>query len=147
MTTIVTIKWNDAWSDVRAKMNANFLALNNWKNELDIAQEYTKTQNFNATTLVDWANISWDLESNQVSKVTLTWNRTLDNPTNMVDWATYILRVIQDAAWSRTLSYGTAFKFPWWTNPVLTTTANAIDFLTFISDWNSMFGVSQSGFS
>ena len=111
------------------------------------ANEYTKTQNFNATILTDWTNISWDLESNQVCKVTLAWNRTLDNPTNMVDWATYILRVIQDSTWSRTLAYWTAYKFPWGTAPILTVDINAVDFLTFISDWTSMFGVSQLNFS
>jgi hypothetical protein len=115
--------------------------------QLGAAQEYTKTQNFNATTLTDAANISWDLESNQVAKVTLTDNRTLDNPTNMVDGATYILRVIQDAGGTNTLDYGNAYLWPGGTAPTLTVTGDAIDVITFISDGTNMFGVISQDFS
>lgn len=112
------------------------------------AREYTKTQNFNATTLTDGANISWDLESNQVCSVTLEGNRTLDNPTNMVDGATYILIVKQDGTGSRTLAYGTAYKWEGGTAPTLTTTATTgIDILTFISDGTSMYGMAAQDFS
>ena len=113
----------------------------------DVAQEYTKAQNFNATTLTDGANISWDLESNQVAKVTLAGNRTLDNPTNMVDGATYILRVIQDAGGTNTLAYGTAYLWPGGTGPVITATGDAIDIITFVSDGTNMFGVISQDFS
>lgn len=108
---------------------------------------YTKQQNFGTTTLVDGANISWDLDDNQVSKVTLAGNRTLDNPTNMVDGGTYILRVIQDATGSRTLAYGTAYRWVGGAAPVLTTTANAVDYITFVSDGTNMDGVISKGFS
>lgn len=113
----------------------------------NVAQEYTKTQNFNATTLTDWANISWDLSQNQVSSVTLWGNRTLDNPTNMVDGATYILIVKQDGTGSRTLAYGTAYKRTWGTAPTLSTGANAVDILSFVSDGTNMYGVSSLNFS
>jgi len=110
-------------------------------------RSYTKQQNFGTTTLSDGANISWDLADNQVSKVTLAGNRTLDNPTNMVDGGTYILRVIQDATGTRTLAYGSAYKFPNGDAPVLSTTAADVDFITFISDGTSMFGVFSGDFS
>ena len=110
------------------------------------AQEHTRTINFNATSLTDAANIAWNLESNQVSVITLTDNRTLDNPTNMVDGATYILRVVQDATGSRTLAYGAAYKWPGGLAPVLSTTANAVDILTFVSDGTNMYGVFQGDF-
>ena len=109
-------------------------------------RSYTKQQNFGTTTLSDGANISWDLDDNQVSKVTLAGNRTLDNPTNMVDGATYILRVIQDPTGTRTLSYGSAYDFGDIGAPTLTTTADKIDILTFVSDGTSMFGVTAQGF-
>ena len=115
--------------------------------KLDTAQEWTATQNFNATTLSDGANISWNASANQVTSVTLAGNRTLDNPTNMNDGATYILTVKQDATGSRTLSYGTAYKWPGGTAPTLSTGANDIDILTFVSDGTSMFGVIQKDFS
>jgi len=115
--------------------------------ELGTAQEYTKTQNFNGTTLTDAANISWDASANQVCSVTLTDNRTLDNPTNMKDGATYILRVIQDAGGTNTLAYGNAYKWEGGTAPVITATGDAIDILTFVSDGTNMYGVIAQDFS
>jgi hypothetical protein len=112
------------------------------------AREYTKTQNFNMTTLSDGANISWDLSQNQVAKVTLAGNRTLDAPSNQVAGATYILIVVQDGSGSRTLNTSaSAYKFPGGTEPTLSTGANAVDILTFVSDGSSMFGVAQLNFS
>jgi hypothetical protein len=113
----------------------------------NVAQEYTKQQNFNATTLSDAANISWNLDDNQVASVTLAGNRTLDNPTNMKDGATYILTVKQDVTGTRTLSFGSAYKFPGGTAPTLSTGTNQIDIITFISDGTNMYGVAQFNFS
>ena len=115
--------------------------------ELGTAQEYTKTQNFNATGLTDGASIAWDLESNQVCSVTLAGNRTLANPTNQKDGATYILTVKQDATGSRTLAYGSNYKWEGGTAPTLSTGANAVDILTFVSDGTSMLGVIAQDFS
>ena len=112
------------------------------------AREYTKTQNFDMTTLSDGANISWDLSANQVATVTLAGNRTLDAPSNQVAGATYILIVKQDGTGSRTLNTSaSAYKFPGGTEPTLSTGANAVDILTFVSDGSSMFGVAQLNFS
>lgn len=113
----------------------------------DVANVYTKQQNFGTATLTDGANIAWNLDDGQSAKVTLGGNRTLDNPTNMIDGGTYILRVIQDATGSRTLGFGTAYKWPGGTPPTLTTTANAVDILSFVSDGTNMYGVSQLAFS
>ncbi|MCK5603829.1 hypothetical protein KAR91_18215 [Candidatus Pacearchaeota archaeon] len=113
----------------------------------DVAQEYTATQNFNATALTDAATISWNLSVNQVAKVTLEDNRILGAPTNQADGATYILRVIQDGTGSRTLTYNATFKFPGGTAPTLSTGAGAVDILTFISDGTNMYGVCQLDFS
>lgn len=109
---------------------------------LATAQEYTRTHNFNATTLTDGTNISWDLSQNQVASVTLGGNRTLSNPTNKVDGAVYILIVKQDGTGGRTLSFSSDYKFAGGTAPTLTTTANKADILTFISDGTNMYGVS-----
>lgn len=108
---------------------------------------FTKQQNFGTTTLTDGATINWDLDSNQVAKVTLGGNRTLANPTNMVDGGTYILRVIQDGTGSRTLGYGANYKWPGGTPPTLSTGAGAIDILTFISDGTNMYGIAQKAFA
>lgn len=91
-------------------------------------------------TLTDGASIAWNLTGKQVATVTLGGNRTLSNPTNMKSGGTYILTVKQDATGSRTLSYDTAYKWSGGTAPTLTTTANAVDIITFISDGTNMYG-------
>tara|TARA_R100001530_G_scaffold65796_2_gene47128 strand:- start:7937 stop:8992 length:1056 start_codon:yes stop_codon:yes gene_type:complete len=103
---------------------------------LATAQEYTQTQNFNATTLSDGANISWDAAANQVCSVTLAGNRTLDAPTNQVDGAFYSLAVIQDGTGSRTLSFasGPGYKFAGGTAPTVSTGAADRDEFVFKSD-------------
>lgn len=113
----------------------------------NVAQTYTKTQNFGLTTLTDAATIAWDASSNQVAGVTLGGNRTLGNPSNKQAGATYILIVKQDATGNRTLAYNSVFKFPNGVTPVLSTAANAIDILTFVCDGTNMYGVCQKAFS
>jgi len=111
------------------------------------ANEYSKQQNFAATVLADAANIAWDLDDNQTSSLTIGGNRTLDNPTNMKNGATYILKITQDGTGGRTLAYGNAYLFPNGTAPVLSTAAGAVDVLTFYSDGTNMLGVIQKDFS
>jgi len=113
----------------------------------DVAQEYTATQNFNATTLTDWATISRNASLNQVCKVTLWGNRTMAWPTSLVDWGTYILRIIQDGTGSRTITWNSVFKRPWGTAPTLTATANAIDLISFVSDGTNLYGVASLAFA
>jgi hypothetical protein len=101
--------------------------------------EYTKQQYIDLTTLTDGANISWDL-NNQVVQVTLAGNRTLDNPTNKQAGATYVLIVKQDGSGSRTLAYGTEYKFAGGITPTLSTGINDIDIITFVSDGTNLYG-------
>jgi hypothetical protein len=115
--------------------------------KLDVAQEYTQAQNFNATTLSDGATISWDAAANQVAGVTLGGNRTMAAPTNLVDGATYILHVIQDGTGSRTLTWNAVFQWPGGTAPTLTTTASARDIVSFISDGTNIYGAAQLAFA
>jgi hypothetical protein len=111
---------------------------------LEKAQEYTKTQNFNATTLADGASISWDASANQVTSVTIADNRTMAAPTNLVDGAVYLLMIIQDGTGSRTMSWNAVFKFTGGTAPTLTTTASAKDILIFYSDGTNMYEIGRS---
>lgn len=135
------IMFSDAGTPKRSTV-ANLRSVNKGS-----VNEYTKSQNFDATTLTDGATINWDAESNQVCSVTLAGNRTLANPTNTKDGATYIVIVKQDATGSRTLSYGSNYKWPGGTAPTLTTDANAVDVLTFVCDGTDMLGVFQGDFS
>jgi hypothetical protein len=80
-------------------------------------------------TLTDGVNIAVDMNSGYNFTVTLAGNRTLDNPTNTKNGQTGTIYIIQDATGSRTLAYGTNYKFTGGTDPTLTTTANAVDAL------------------
>ncbi len=115
--------------------------------DTSLPRAYTGQQNFTAASLSDGANIAWNLNTQQVAAVTLAGNRTLSNPTNMVNGGTYILIVKQDATGSRTLSYGANYKWAGGVTPVLSTAANAVDVLTFVSDGTNMYGTIQKGFA
>jgi hypothetical protein len=82
-----------------------------------------------------------------VAAVTLSANRILNAPTNMKSGGTYILFVIQDATGTRTLTFNSAYKFPGGNDPVMSTTANAVDIVSFVSDGTSLFGVCQKAFA
>lgn len=110
----------------------------------DVAQEFSKTQNFNATTLTDGANIDWDASANQVTSVTLGGNRTMNAPTNLVDGAVYLLIVLQDSTGSRTLSWNSVFKWAGGTAPTLTTTASARDQFVFCSNGTNLYEVGRA---
>ena len=108
------------------------------------AQEYSATQNFNATTLTDGATINWDASANQVCSVTLAGNRTFDAPTNMVDGGFYSVMIIQDGTGSRTASWNAVFKFTGGTAPTLSTAASAKDYITFRSDGTNLYEQGRS---
>jgi hypothetical protein len=96
--------------------------------------------------LTDATNISWNPVNAPFATVTLGGNRTLTNPTYLQP-GTYHIIVKQDATGNRTLAYGSNYKWPAGSAPVLTTTANAIDMLTFKCDGTYMYGVAQKGFA
>lgn len=98
--------------------------------------------------IVKEVNIAWNAEDNQVTEVTLDSDLILDNPTNIKDGGTYILRVKQDATGTRLLTFGSAYRFAGGgTPPTLSTDPNAVDYLTFISDGTNMDGVFTGDFS
>ncbi len=66
--------------------------------------------------------------------LTLATNATLSNPTNGAEGSHFTIRIRQDGTGSRILDYGTNYRFPSGIAPTLTTTANAIDYLSFIYD-------------
>jgi len=95
---------------------------------------------------VKLTNISWNLENEQVSELTLDGNAIIDTPTNMEDGMTAILTVKQDAVGSRTVTWSSAFEWPGGTAPALSTAVNAVDIISFISDGSVMRGVFQGDF-
>lgn len=115
--------------------------------DFDVVGDWNKQQYFGEATLTDGASISWDLDNAQAAKVTLGGNRTLSNPTNMKAGGAYQLRVIQDGTGSRTLSYGSAYKWPGGSAPALTTSASAVDIISCVSDGTYMYCTIAQDFS
>lgn len=105
---------------------------------------FAKKGYFAEQTLTDGATIDWNLSTEQVAKVTLAGNRTLNAPTNQQAGAFYSLAIIQDGTGSRTLTFNSAYKFTGAVAPVLTTTASAKDIIIFKSDGTNLLEVGRS---
>ena len=116
---------------------------------LGTAQSFTAQKNFLAVALTWGANVSWNLNTQQASKLTLTGaTAQLDNPTNMIDGGTYAIKVTQDATGSRILTFGTAYKWPDGLAPDLSVLgANEYLRINFESDGSVMDGVAVGPFS
>lgn len=80
--------------------------------------------------LTDGATISVDASLANNFRVTLGGNRTLANPSNLIDGQVLNFRIKQDGTGSRTLAYGSKYKFPGGAAPVLSTAAAALDFMS-----------------
>ncbi len=102
----------------------------------DNKAEYTRQLGFNMVTL-SGTSINWNLDTAQVVQVTLTGNTTINNPTNQQAGTKYTLLIKQDATGSRTLSFGTSYKFQTYT---LNSSANGVTVFEFISDGTNMYG-------
>ena len=113
------------------------------------ANVFTKAQTVTPVALTDAASIATDASLSNTFTVTLGGNRTLVNPTNMTNGAIYNWRIRQDGTGSRTLAYGSKFKWPGGTAPTLTTTASATDFISgqYFSDTDTLLCVAQKGFA
>ena len=99
----------------------------------------TAQANVLSQTLTDGTAISWDTSQGQIAFVTIAGNRNFNNPTNL-KMGTYILHVVQDGTGSRTLNWGTAFKWTAGVAPVLSTGAGKRDIFTFMSDGTNLYG-------
>lgn len=83
------------------------------------------------TGLTDGATITPNFALANNFSVTLAGNRTLANPTNLTAGQSGVIVITQDATGSRTLAYGSNWKFATGTAPTLTTTAAAVDVLAY----------------
>jgi hypothetical protein len=81
------------------------------------------------TTLTDASTIAVDMDANNNFKVTLAGDRTLGNPTNVVEGQTGFIEVHQDGTGGRTLAYAANYRFVGGTPPTVNTTANAVSVL------------------
>ena len=94
------------------------------------ANVFTKAQTVTPVVLTDAASIATDAATSNHFTVTLAGNRTLANPTNLVNGVILNWKIKQDGTGSRTLAYGSKFKWAGGTAPTLSTAANARDFIT-----------------
>ncbi|WP_262265491.1 hypothetical protein [Microvirga yunnanensis] len=85
--------------------------------------------------LADGATITPDFAAGRAFKVTLAGNRTLANPTGQAAGQSGIIVVRQDATGSRTLSYGSNWKFSGGA-PTLSASPNAIDVIAYYVEAN-----------
>lgn len=83
--------------------------------------------------LTDAATIAINASLGNNFRVTLGGNRTLGNPTELVDGQQGLIRVKQDATGGRTLTYASMWKFPGGA-PTLTPTAGATDVISWQYD-------------
>ena len=98
---------------------------------LEITQSYSKAQRGTVVALTYASTITPDFSAGNNFSVTLTGNATLANPTNLTAGQTGSITITQDATGSRTLAYGSYWKFSGGVAPTLTTTANATDVLAY----------------
>jgi hypothetical protein len=95
-------------------------------------QVFTRAQGVARVTLANsGGNVAVDASLSNCFRLVMTGNWTLTNPTNPYDGQTIRIVVKQDGVGGRLLSYGSAYKFPGGTPPLLSTGANAIDYLAF----------------
>lgn len=112
-----TLDFNAGVSDVRANTAYKIASIEKWWNaKAPVTVTYAASVALNFSTLEN-------------GQITLTGNLTLANPTNAKPGSSGVIRLIQDATGSRTVSFGTNWKFAGGTVPTASTAANAIDSL------------------
>ena len=99
---------------------------------LTAVQTFTAGQRGEVTALTDAASIATDLALSNNFAITLGGNRTLANPSNITAGQSGSIFITQDGTGSRTLAFGTNFKFVAGTAPTLSTAASSIDRIDYV---------------
>lgn len=92
-------------------------------------------------TLTEAANIAVDGAVNDVFKITLTGNRNMSNPTNLVPGKLYTFQITQDASGNRNLTWGDKYIFSPGSSGAVGMTASKTTVLLFSSDGTSLYNV------
>ena len=98
---------------------------------LSAANTWTAGQRGAVTVLTAGATVTPDFAVSNNFSLTANQNFTLANPSNLVAGQSGIVAITQDATGGRVISWGTYFKAAGGTKPVLTTTANAVDYISY----------------
>ena len=99
---------------------------------------FTKAINCTPVALTSGASIAVNASLGNVFTLTLATNATLQNPTNL-GAGRYVFIITQDATGSRTLAFGSAYRFASGANTTIGTAANSVSILTCISDGTTLF--------
>lgn len=94
-------------------------------------QSFSVAQRGTVSALTDGTTITPDFAAANNFSLTIGGNRTLANPTNLTAGQSGVIVITQDGTGSRTLAYGSYWKFASGTAPTLTTTASAVDVLVY----------------
>jgi hypothetical protein len=98
-------------------------------NALTLDELQVRLRDYNKPlALLDGATINVNAALSTTFRVTLGGNRTLANPTNLTNGQHLFFRIKQDGTGSRTLAYGSKYKFPGGSF-TLSTTASALDII------------------
>lgn len=129
---------NGTTADANQVMS-NFNTVMNCANgapQLNAVNTWSAGQSSTPAPLTAGSTITPNFSSGNIFTVMLTGNATLANPSNLVAGQCGQIFITQDSTGSRTLTYGSDWKFPGGTAPTLTTTAGATNVLSFCS-WPS----------
>ena len=99
--------------------------------KINVVQSFSVAQRGTITALTDGTTVTPDFAAANNFSLTIGGNRTLANPTNLTAGQSGVIVITQDGTGSRTLAYGSYWKFPTGTAPTLTTTASAVDVLCY----------------
>jgi hypothetical protein len=77
-------------------------------------------------------NVTPDFATNNFFTLTLDGNLTFQAPLNISTGQAGVIFLVQDGTGSRAASFNTFYRFPAQTAPTLTTTAGAVDMLTYV---------------
>lgn len=95
--------------------------------------------------LTSGTTVAVDASRASLFTLALATNTTLSNPTNLQSGQSFRVEVTQDATGARTMGFGTLYKFSG--SSTLTTTASAIDLLTFTYDGTVLLGTLAAKFA
>ena len=97
----------------------------------DVVQSFSVAQRGTITALTDGTTVTPNFAAANNFSLTIGGNRTLANPTNLTAGQSGVIVITQDGTGSRTLAYGSYWKFASGTAPTLTTTASAVDMIAY----------------
>lgn len=115
---------NDAIEKLEAKVGVD-------NSTVTTSLDYKVRKGLGINSATDGTTITFDMASKNIHTVTLGGDRTLA-VTNVSVGQSFIIRLVQDATGSRTVTWWSGISWPSGTAPTLSTAAGAVDVFGFI---------------